>query len=228
MPLRLHPIVTGEVYHVYNRSVGAQPIFLNQSDFKRAIDVANFYCYAKPRLRFSHFNRLETEEKNNFLSELKSNYSKPIDIFSFCLLPNHFHFLIKQLEDFGITAFMRSFQDSYAKFFNIKRKRHGALFQTQFKAVRIETDEQLLHVCRYIHLNPYSSFVVKSIEELKDYQWSSLQDYLGKRNLDIVDKKFILEFFSSIDKFKSFTYDQADYQRKLKELEYFTLEKEES
>lgn len=227
MPLRLHPIVTGEIYHVYNRSVGNQPIFLNQSDFKRAIEVADFYRHSKTPLRFSHFNRLETKEKEVLLSELRSNCSKQVDLLSFCLMLNHFHFLVKQLEDFGITSFMRNFQDSYAKFFNTKRKRHGALFQTQFKAVRIETDEQLLHVCRYIHLNPFSSFVVKSIEELKDYQWSSLSDYIGRRSLKFVNSRFILNFFSSVDKFESFTYDQADYQRKLKELEYFTLEKDE-
>lgn len=225
MPLRLHPIVTSEIYHVYNRSVGSQPIFLNQSDFKRAIEVADFYCHSKTPLRFSHFNRLETKEKEILLSELRSNCPKQVDLLSFCLMQNHFHFLVKQLEDFGITNFMRSFQDSYAKYFNTKRERHGALFQTQFKAVRIETDEQLLHVCRYIHLNPFSSFLVKSIEELKDYQWSSLPDYIGRRSSKFVNSEFILNFFSSIDKFESFTYDQADYQRKLKELEYFTLEK---
>lgn len=228
MPLRFHPIVTGEVYHVYNRSVGGQPIFHYQSDFKRALEVVNFYSYIKPPLRFSHFNRLKAEDKESFLSELKANCFKQIDLWSFCLMLNHFHFLVRQVEDLGITVFMRNFQDSYAKFYNIKRKRNGALFQTQFKAVRIETDEQLLHVCRYIHLNPFSSFVVKSIKELEDYQWSSLPDYLGRRNLEFVNNKFILNFFSSVEKFKSFTYDQADYQRKLKELEYFTLEKDES
>lgn len=223
MSLRLHPIVTGEIYHVYNRSVGDQPIFLGQKNCKRAIEVAQFYSYLAPPLRFSHYNRLE--EKERFLLELKLNCPKLIDLFSFCLMPNHFHFLTKQLEDGGILSFMKNFQDSYAKYFNIKTERHGALFQTQFKAVRIETDEQLLHVCRYIHLNPFSSFVVKSIEELENFQWSSLPDYLGKRNLEFINSKFILDNFSSVDKFKSFIYDQADYQRKLKELEYFTLEK---
>lgn len=224
MALRLHPIVTGEIYHVYNRSVGSQPVFLGQSNCKRAIEVSEFYSYLDPPLRFSHYNRLEKKEK--FLSELKSNCPRLIDLFSYCLMPNHFHFLLKQLKDRGIISFMRNFQDSYAKYFNTKTERHGALFQSQFKAVRIETDEQLLHVCRYIHLNPFSSFVVKSIEELENYQWSSLSDYLGKRKVDFVNRKFILDYFSSVDKFKSFTYDQADYQRKLKGLEYFTLEKE--
>lgn len=224
MPLRFYPIVTGEVYHVYNRSVGSQPIFLLPSDYKRALDVASFYSYTKTPLRFSHFNRLEADKKENFLSELKSNFSKQVDLWSFCLIPNHFHFLVKQTEDFGITAFVRNFQGSYAKYFNIKKRRHGALFQTQFKAVRIETEEQLLHVCRYIHLNPFSSSVVKSVGELEDYQWSSLPDFLGKRSLELSNPKFILNFFSSVEKFKSFTYDQADYQKRLKELGYFALE----
>jgi putative transposase len=209
---------------VFNRSVGSQPIFISQPNLKRALEVASFYSYSDPPLRFSHYNCLENKEK--FLFELKLNCPKLIDLFSFCLMPNHFHFLIKQSEDSGIQKFMRNFQNSYAKYFNIKTKRHGALFQSQFKAVRIETDEQLLHVCRYIHLNPFSSFVINSIEELENYAWSSLPDYLGKRKLELINKQFILNYFSSLDKFKSFTYDRADYQKKLKELEYFTLEGE--
>ena len=227
MALRLHPIVIGEIYHVFNRSVGTQPIFLGKRNCNRAIEVAQFYSYLNPPLRFSHYYRLENKDK--FISQLKSDCKRLIDLYSFCLMPNHFHFLTKQLEDKGILSFMGNFQNSYAKFFNIKTERHGALFQSQFKAVRIETDEQLLHVCRYIHLNPFSSYVVKSIEELENYQWSSLPDYLGSRKSECVNKEFILNYFSSsVDKFKSFMYDKVDYQKKLKELEYFTLEKEES
>ena len=224
MSLRLHPIVTGEIYHIFNRSVGYQPIFLGQLNNKRALEVIQFYSYLDPPLRFSHYNRREDKEK--FLLELKSKSPKLIDLYSFCLMPNHCHFLVKQLIDEGIVSFMRNFQNSYAKYFNTKIERHGALFQAQFKAVRIETDEQLLHVCRYIHLNPFSSYLVKSVEELESYQWSSLLDYLMMRNLEFVNKEFILNYFSSTEKFKSFTYDQADYQRKLKELEYYTLEKD--
>jgi len=223
MSVRLHPIVTGEIYHVFNRSVGSQPIFLRQLNNKRALEVIQFYSYLDPPLRFSHYNRLENKEK--FLLKLKSSHPKLIDLYSFCLMPNHFHFLVKQLRDDGILSFMRNFQNSYARYFNVKTERHGSLFQNQFKAVRIETDEQFLHVCRYIHLNPISSYVVKSIKELENYQWSSLPDYLGMRNLEFVDKEFVLNYFSSIEKFKSFTYDRVDYQKKLKELQYFTFEK---
>lgn len=222
MALRSHPIVTEEIYHVFNRSVGSQPVFLGQKNCNRAFEVFQFYSFLNPPLRFSHYNRLENKEK--FLLEVKSKCTRLIDLYSFCLMPNHFHFLVKQLEEKGILTFMANFQNSYAKYFNKKNERHGALFQSQFKAVRIETDEQLLHVCRYIHLNPFSSFIVKSIGELENYQWSSLPDYLGKRSLEFVNDKFIMNYFSSIDKFKSFTYDHADYQKKLKELEYFTLE----
>ncbi|HUW23995.1 MAG TPA: transposase [Patescibacteria group bacterium] len=224
MASRKHPIVNGEIYHVFNRSVGRQPIFLNFRDFQRALEIINFYQYNKPALRFSHFNRLPREGKNEFLSELKTNSLKLINTFAFCLLNNHFHFLIKQVKDFGIIRFLSNFQNSYAKYFNIKNKRNGSLFQAVFKAVRIESDEQLLHVCRYIHLNPYTSFLLKEIKDLENYQWSSFPNYLGIKGSDFIDSDFIMDYFGSMDKFKSFTYDQADYQRRLKEIEYLMLE----
>ncbi len=216
--------MTREIYHVFNRSVGRQPIFLNSHDFQRAVQVADFYGYATPRLRFSHFNRLSMEERNKFLLELKMSSSKIVDIFAYCLIDNHYHFLLRQLKDLGIIKFLSNFQNSYAKYFNTTRKRNGALFQAVFKAVRIEGDEQLLHVSRYIHLNPFSSFSIKEVKDLVNYPWSSLGDYLGIRESGMVNTNFLLGYFPSMEKFKDFIYDQADYQRRLKELEYFVLE----
>ncbi|MGB9613620.1 MAG: transposase, partial [Candidatus Margulisiibacteriota bacterium] len=148
MPYRIHPFSQGEIYHVFNRSIGNIPIFLNKRDYRRAIEVINFYNYSNPPLRFSYFNRLTPGEKSKILTELETVHRKQIDLLSFCLMPNHLHFLIKEVEKNGISTFMSNFQDSYAKYFNLRTERHGSLFQSMFKAVRIETEEQLLHVCR--------------------------------------------------------------------------------
>lgn len=224
MPYRITPIVPGEIYHVFNRSIASQPIFLSKRDYLRAIKTIEFYSYNKPRLRFSHYNRLPFEEKNNFLKELKNFPQKPLEILSFCLMSNHFHFLIKELSSQGITNFMRSFQDSYAKYFNIKNKRSGSVFQSMFKAIRIENDEQLLHVARYIHLNPYTNYVIKTTDELGDYSWSSYAHYLGKYSFNFISPEIIMTSFSSVERLKEFTLDQADYQRKLKEIKHLLLE----
>jgi len=221
MPQRIHPITVGEIYHVFNRSVAGQPIFFDNSDYIRAIEVLKYYSFINPGLRFSHYNRLPIDERVKFLDELVSNHDKQIDLLTYCLMPNHFHFLIKGINKNGIAAFMRNFQDSYAKYLNTKKKRHGALFQSMFKAVRIETDEQLTHVCRYNHLNPYTSFVVNSKEDLEKYPWSSFPEYLGITNTGIVNKELINSYYSSIAEFKDYTDNEVEYRRMLKEFEYY-------
>jgi putative transposase len=138
-------------------------------------------------------------------------------------MPNHFHFLIQETTNKGTSSFISNFQNSYAKYFNTKNKRNGSLFQQMFKSVLIETDEQLLHIARYIHLNPLTSFILKDIDELSSYPWSSFQEYIGTE-AKIVDKKLILNLFPSINHFIEFTKDQIDYQRQLDKIKHLTFE----
>ena len=138
-------------------------------------------------------------------------------------MPNHFHFLLQQLVDGGISKLLSNFQNSYTRYFNTRHRRDGALFLDQFKAVRIETDEQLIHVNRYIHLNPYTSYVVKTLKDLEEYEWSSLSEY-NKESKDFVKLDPILKFFRNVEKYRKFVFDQADYQRTLKSIEHLTFE----
>ncbi len=223
MSYRRTPIVTGEIYHTFNRSIARQPIFLNVRSYSRALGLINFYSYVQPRLRFSHYNRLPLKEKANFLEDLKINGRKQIKLLAFCLMPNHVHFLMKELEKNGISRFMSNFQNSYAKYLNLKTDRTGSLFQSMFKAVRIESDEQLIHVCRYIHLNPLTSYVIKDTDDLERYQWSSYPEYF-KRTSDLIDIDLISEFFPSKKAFKRFTLDQVDYQRELDKVKHLSFE----
>lgn len=224
MPHRNQPLVTNETYHVFNRSVGRLPIFLTQKDYKRAMEVISFYIYSKPPIRFSHYNRLPKDSKKDFLENLEKNCKKQIEILAFCLMPNHFHFLLKQIEPNGISNFIRNFQNSYAKYFNTKTQRSGALFQSMFKAVRMESDEQFLHVARYIHLNPATSYLIQNVSELEKYNWSSYPLYLDSQNSEIINKEAVLNFFPSLQKFKEFTLDQADFQRQLDYIKHLTFE----
>ncbi len=223
MTYRRTPIITGEIYHVFNRSIARQPIFIGNRDYHRVLAVIEFYRFTKPSLRFSHYNRLYLDQKIKFLSSLKTGL-KEVSIFGFCLMPNHLHFLLREENDKGITHFMSDIQNSYAKYFNIKTERTGALFQSMFKAVRIETDEQLLHVLRYIHLNPLTSYVIKEEKKLDTYPWSSYIDYIGKRKNSIVNISFIKKFFPSTEHFINFTFDQLSYQRKLEKIKHLILE----
>lgn len=224
MPYRKPPLVNGEIYHIFNRSVARQPIFLTNTYFQRAYEVLSYYNNLNPPVRFSHFSRLPASLKNEILENLNKENQKLVRILAFCFMPNHIHFLIKEIKEKGITTFMRKFQDSYAKYFNTRTRRNGFLFQSMFKAVRILTDEQLLHVARYIHLNPVTAFIVKNIEELSNYTWSSYPIYVGKQPSDIISTDEILSFFTSKDKFINFTEDQVDYQRKLDRIKHLLLE----
>lgn len=224
MPYRKTPLIAGEIYHILNRSVARQPIFVFHKDYKRALDILEFYIYQKPLLRFSHYNRLPDKQKVDFIQNLKARGKKQIKLLSFCIMPNHFHFLIKEIQPNGITTFMRNLQNSYAKYFNTRSERSGAVFQSMFKAIRIETEEQLLHVCRYIHLNPMTAYLIKDLNELEVYPWNSFKYFLKSADQEVVDAKFILDYFPSIKKFKDFTFDQLDYQKQLDQIKHLTLE----
>jgi len=218
------PIIVGQVYHVFNRSIAKIPIFLERRNYIRTLELINYYRYIKPDIRYSHFNRLPLKEKINFLNNLKKNVKAQVEILAFCLMSNHFHFILKELEENGIKSFMSNIQNSYAKYFNLRNDRIGSLFQAKFKSILIEADEQLIHVCRYIHLNPYSGYIIKSTQEIYDYPWSSFKTYIGEEEFEFVNKSLILGFFSSVEEFEKFTLDAADYQRNISDLKHLILE----
>lgn len=140
-----------------------------------------------------------------------------VEILAYCLMPNHYHFLIKQLNDNGITSFMRHFMNSYAHYVNVKYKRVGPLFQGRFKNVLIESDEQLLHVSRYIHLNPLVSGL---IDDLNDYPWSSYFTYVQNKQDGLSSPDLILSNFKTKENYKEFLLDQEDYARSLEKMKH--------
>jgi putative transposase len=213
MPYRRTPLVSGEYYHVFNRSIDRISIFNTTRDYQRAYETIWYYRYNKLPLSLSHYKRLDREKKFSYLSVLKHS---PIlvDIIAYCIMPNHIHFLLRQKHDLGISTFLKHFQQSYSKYYNKKNNRTGSLFQAKFKAVRIETDEQLLHDSRYIHLNPVTSYIIP-INDLIAYQWSSFKDYMTNDPTSIVTIAPIMNFFQSKESYKDFVYSQADYQRQL-------------
>jgi len=144
-------------------------------------------------------------------------YAKKFDlnIVAFALMPNHVHLLVKQESQHTISKFMQSLMTSYATYFNLKHNRTGHLLQGRFKHVLVETDEYLVHVSRYIHLNPSSAGIVRKPE---DYPWSSYKHFLGLDKLTFIDKKPILAYFSRknpVGDYQDFVNSQIDYQREI-------------
>lgn len=216
------PLVTGEYYHVYNRGVGKQPTFLSRWDYEQMMLTIPYYQLPDPPVKLSRFKELPQEQRMSFLGKHEREKEKLVEIVSFVLMPNHFHLLLHQTKDNGISIFISLITNSFTRYFNTKHKRVGPIFQGVFKAVHVETDEQLLHLSRYIHLNPLVSFVVKE-ENFLSYPWSSFPDYLkGKSSL--VTIKSVLSHFSTSQKYQEFVLDQADYGKKLERIKHLTLE----
>ncbi|MDP3724221.1 MAG: transposase [bacterium] len=220
---RFLPFVTDHYYHIFNRSVNKQPIFLQRPNYQRFIDIIRFYKVAKPPCRFSRFLDLPQRDQIAVIEALA--LAKPsVSVLTYCIMPNHFHLLVRQEQDRGISNMVSVIQNSYAKYFNIKYGRVGAFWQGPFKAVLVEDDEQLLHVSRYIHLNPYTSDIIQRKEEIFTYPWSSIGEYVGTKEGEFCRKEEIVSHYRSPEEYAEFIRDRADYQKRLKEIEYLFLE----
>ncbi|MBM3284200.1 hypothetical protein FJY90_08265 [Candidatus Gottesmanbacteria bacterium] len=224
MPYRKIILANDEVYHILNRGVAQTPIFNLSKEYIRFLNLMEFYCYTHPSLSFSRYKRLSQEEKRRLKEDVKRKNSLLVEIFAYCLMPNHFHLLIKQIKDKGISKLLSRLQNGYAKYFNLTNKRQGPLFQSMFKAIRVETDAQLLHISRYIHLNPSTSYLVE-INNLSTYLWSSFPEYLGERPFSYIKAGTILDMIGGKEKYKKFIFNQAEYQRKLNIIRHLALEK---
>ena len=221
MPHREVPVVTGETYHIFNRGVEKRNIFLDRRDYKRFLDTAVYYQdhdpQGKPRFSF-RFRGLKKTERPKSSERL-------VDLVSFVLMPNHFHFLLKQRSDGGIIDFIRRVSDSYTRYFNTRYSRTGHLLSGPYKAVRIESEGQLLHTSRYIHLNP---LVAGMTDNLRSYGWSSYPEYLGVQLGDrgLCSTELVLSFFSQPrgENYERFVQDQADYARSLEEIKHLLID----
>lgn len=218
---RFEILATNEIYHVFNKSVGYEDVFTGKKEFRRFLDLINYYRF-NPTLSFSKHKNLPDEEKKKTYNTIKS-LPKIVELYAFALMPNHFHLLIKQLEEKGIQRFLSNIQNGFAKYFNIKNERSGTLFQKAFKAKRVINDEIFLHLSRYIHLNPITSYLIDS-KELTIYPWTSYPHYYENNINDLVNTKTILTLSGSKEKYINFVNNQEDYQKRLQRIKKFLFD----
>ncbi|OGE71980.1 hypothetical protein A2617_04900 [Candidatus Daviesbacteria bacterium RIFOXYD1_FULL_41_10] len=217
MPGRATPLVIGEYYHLFNRGSEKRDIFTQPRDYKRFLKTLYYYQYTGPKISFSKFT------KSDFNSFKPNPENKLVQILCYCLMPNHIHFLLKQVKENGISIFMSQLFNSYTKYFNTKYNRVGALFQGVFKSVLMESDEQLKHTSRYIHLNPV---VAGLTNDLFSYNWSSYYDFLtGNEKISSVNQ--VLNFFPSLGKYYKFVEDQVGYSKALRIIKRQAIDFEE-
>lgn len=193
-------IVNG-VYHIYNRGVEKRKIFVDEQDYEV------FLYYLKSYL-------LPLNKQINPPYNIKNfqgfSLYKEVKLIAYVLMPTHFHLMIKQLSEKGMIEFMKRLSNAYVRYFNDKYKRVGALFQGRYKAALIEKENHYLHLTRYIHLNPLELFNEdRQFSKLKEYEYSSYLDYVGKRNTSWLCKEEMLECFSkNKDQFGLRTYQE--------------------
>lgn len=203
MPYRLVPLVNGNYYHIFNRGVEKRNVFLTRHDYKRFLNTLIYYQIEESNVKFSSRSLLDIISVQNS--------KKQVEIIGYCLMPNHYHLLLKQNIDNGISTFLRKVSNSYTKYFNTKYERVGPLFQGAFKARLIDDSEVLLHVLRYIHLNP---FVDRSGEVLDlSFPYSSYNEYITKQK--ICNTRIAKELLVGQD-FSAFHRDQIEYAREIK------------
>ena len=208
--------VNNQYYHVYNRGVAKQPIFVTEKDYVRLLNTFSFYIENASKPQYSKIDSVELSQVLATVPE------KPlVEIIAYCLMPNHFHLILKQLVENGIGIFLRRSLDSYTRYYNTKNNRVGPIFQGRTKSVLVENDEYLLHLSRYLHLNPYVSSLCK---ELLDYRWSSYHQYLNNISNRICHTGFILELIGSPESYQKFVEDFASYAVDLERLKHLTIE----
>lgn len=221
---RKEKLVTGEIYHIFNKSIAGFKIFNNDIEFLRMKAMLKYFQVENMPLKFSRFMELEKVKEDGFSKHFISTSQgkkKLVQIIAYCLMPTHLHFILKQLRERGISIFMGNVLNSYSRYFNIKHKRKGPLWEGKFMNVLVETDEQLLHLTRYIHLNPVTAYLVDKPEE---WPASSYQEYLLKMN----DNDRICKYCDILDiepnSYRKFVLDFASYQRELAKIKKLLLE----
>ena len=207
--------VANQICHVYNRGVDKRIIFLEDGDYLRCIHDIFEFNDTKPAFNFGRSHRRPSPVNNviDFRNQSidggqpRLPRKRVVDILAFCLMPNHFHFLLRSLVVGGITLLTRKLGAGYANYFNQKYERSGALFQGGYKAVAVTKEPHFLYLPYYIHLNPLDLFapgwkeqgivsVEKALDFLRSYRWSSYPDYIGIKNFpSLTQREFLNEIF---------------------------------
>src|SRR3989338_7289089 len=169
-------IAPNEFLHVYNRGISKSIIFFNDRDRKRFLFLMMILQIPETMKNIDRMFKDFALDPETYIKNFDSHGLKKrqIELVSFCLIPNHFHLLMQEIEEGGISKYMQRLQNAYTKYINTKYERSGHLFQGAYKAVLVESNEQLLHLSSYIHRNPreVKGFKNKELE----YFWSSYQD----------------------------------------------------
>lgn len=212
--MRREPLANNECYHIYNRGVEKRDIFSCNDDYLRFLKSMKEFNTDKPigSIYEKHFL-----DKKGFGHPM----SKIVEIIAYCLNPNHYHFILRQVADKGIEKFMQRVGNGYTKYFNHKHKRSGFLFQGKFKSAHIDNNSYLIYLSAYVNENHF----IHGLGSSHEWSYSSFSDYIGKTNWGICQMNIVLEQFNNnFNQYKKFSRENALHLKNKKETEKYLLE----
>lgn len=200
-------LVCMELYHVLNRGVEKRTIFEDNKDHTRFVHDLWEFNDTKPAPEFLRYRDLVNPDVGRVRERI-------VDIHGWCLMKNHYHLLLSERVEGGLTLFLRKLNVGYANYFNERYQRDGSLFQGRTKKILINSDAYFLHILHYIHLNPLDflkgarSWRTLEIENagealahLEKHRWSSYLDYCGKKNFpSIITKDLFGDVFRNYER----------------------------
>ncbi|MDE1924732.1 MAG: transposase [Patescibacteria group bacterium] len=197
-----------DIYHVFNRGVEKRRLFMDGRDYARFVHDLYEFNDVKPADNVRHHQR-NTDLRNPYFER-----EKIVDLHGWCLMKNHYHLLVSERVEGGLTLFLRKLNVGYANYFNERYKRSGTLFQGRTKKKLIDEDAYFLYILHYIHLNPLDYFndsrswrnghiksLAEAIAHLKNYKWSSYLDYCGERNFpSVIATDLFADSYGNVEK----------------------------
>lgn len=172
MPRRDIVFAKGNYYHAFNRGVNRAPIFFRPGNY--------YYCMNL---------MMRNQKKHN------------VQVISYCLMPNHYHFLLRQDGDTPVSEFVKGVFNPYVQAVNREQKRRGTLFESRFKATWVDSESYLLHLCRYIHANPLTAGLVHKLDH---WPFSNLAEWSGEEKSPLWDPAFVSSHFPQPDDYLNY------------------------
>ena len=201
--MRRSTFAEGEYYHIYNRGVEKRSIFLNDGDRWRFLTLL---LLLQGDVLVPKVSRIVSDvqrwrlESGIFKDVLAS---REVELVCFCLMNNHYHLVLSEKKEGGISRYMMRLGDSYTKYFNIINERKGHLFESKFQSIHIDENNYLKHLSAYIHLNPHELKSWSGREH--EYPWSSFRNYCGDVRLgDFINPSIVMDQFKSTDEYAQF------------------------
>lgn len=191
-PYRKKEFYQGGYYHIYNRGASRGSIFFSEENYLHCLKLMKKYL--------EHYN---------------------ISLIVYCLMPNHYHFILRQDSEKSISFFMRDIFNAYVQAVNIQQSRSGALFEGRFKHIHIDKNEYVLHLCRYIHLNPVNANLISSPA---DWKFSNYLDWIGKRNGQLTDIDFMKDNFNTCVNYRKFVMEYQEEEDYFEKIQKYVLE----